>query len=460
MKRLLESEEVSYTINQWIDLIYGYKQYGEEAVKAINVYPLYTYDSSTGEREEDSKQMHEEVKISQAYNFGQTPSLMFKEAHKQRKLKHKALKYNLIVDSGATIRPYRPVDNQRSVVIFYSKFIDHKKILTLTREKTIKSFNLKSKTQSTNPNSPFTIESSFEKDLPQSYVNYLDSFNLKDNTFQILDEVELLIGKGTHVVRGGLWNGAILVCNVENGKIEVIEAHSSTVTCITIDEKDKLAVSGSKKGDIAFWEIGLDKQQWTKRFHFFHHEDFVTSITIKDSLVLTSSLDCSINLYNLKGKLIRTFYHPKGNPVFTAIYSNSPLPCIVFFSYRDKVLYSYSVNGKFLSSCSEKDNDPLKCPMETTGNNKGANLKYDLIRSPKIVADSNFNDHIIYGTDKGTILIRSLPYLDQPRYSLVATGHSILTLLASADRRFLLVGTTVGGLRVLTDPRFISTNDD
>ena len=126
MKRQLESEEVSYTINQWIDLIYGYKQYGEEAVKAINVYPLYTYDSSTGEREDDSKQMHEEVKISQAYNFGQTPSLMFKEAHRLRKSKQKALKYNLIVDLGATIRPYRPVDNQRSVVIFYSKFIDHK----------------------------------------------------------------------------------------------------------------------------------------------------------------------------------------------------------------------------------------------------------------------------------------------------------------------------------------------
>lgn len=78
-----------------------------------------------------------------------------------------------------------------------------------------------------------------------------------------------------------------------------------------------------------------------------------------------------------------------------------------------------------------------------------------MIRSPKIVSDSKFNDHIIYGTDKGTIMIRSLPYLDNPRYSLVASGHSVLTLLASADRRFLLVGTTVGGLRILTDPRLI-----
>mmetsp|Transcript_1365 Transcript_1365/g.1307 ORF Transcript_1365/g.1307 Transcript_1365/m.1307 type:complete len:103 (-) Transcript_1365:23-331(-) len=76
-----------------------------------------------------------------------------------------------------------------------------------------------------------------------------------------------------------------------------------------------------------------------------------------------------------------------------------------------------------------------------------------MVRTPKIVADSYFNDHLIYGTDRGTILIRSLPYLDNPKHLLVASGHSTLTLLVSPDRRFLLAGTSVGGLRVLTDPR-------
>jgi hypothetical protein len=76
-----------------------------------------------------------------------------------------------------------------------------------------------------------------------------------------------------------------------------------------------------------------------------------------------------------------------------------------------------------------------------------------MIRSPKVVADSYFNEHLVYGTDKGTVIIRALPYLDKPRHLLVATGYSALTLLVSQDRRFLLVGTTIGGLRVLTDPR-------
>lgn len=158
-------------------------------------------------------------------------------------------------------------------------------------------------------------------------------------------------------------------------------------------------------------------------------------------------------MYNQEGKLLRTFYHPKGYPILTAVYSNAPLPCVVFFSYRDKVLFSYSVNGTFLSSCSEKESDPKRGISDK-------NYQYTMIRSPKVVADSFFNDHLVYGTDKGTVLIRSLPYLDKPRHLLVATGYSTLTLLISPDRRFLLAGTSVGGLRILTDPRVISSSNE
>ena len=456
LKKFLEGDYVSSTINQWIDYMYGYKQKGKEAVKSINVYPHYTYEQTAKDEkdEEDSvKGIGTEVSLYQGYNFGQTPSLLFKEAHKKRLQKGKALKFNLIVDLEASVRPYRPVDNQRSVIIFYSKFIDNKKILTLTREKTIKSFNLKSKTNQNNPNSPFTIEASYEKELPQSYCTYLDNYNLKDNTFQILDEVELLLGKGTHIVRGGLWNGTVVIWNVETGKIEIIQAHTSTVTCIAVDEKEKFVISGSKNGDVIFWEINQDKQDWKKKYHFYHHEDFITSINIKDSLALTSSLDASVNLYNMNGKLLRTFYHPNGNPILTAVYSNAPLPWVVLFSFRDKIFYSYSINGELISSWSEKEGDPLRWVTDQ-------NLQYDLIRSPKVISDSNFNDHLIYGTDKGTILIRSLPYLDNPRYLIVSSGFSILTLLVSNDRRFLLVGATIGGLRVLTDPKFLSNSSE
>lgn len=42
--KLQESEHVSSHLHEWIDLIFGYKQRGEEAVKALNVFYYCTYE--------------------------------------------------------------------------------------------------------------------------------------------------------------------------------------------------------------------------------------------------------------------------------------------------------------------------------------------------------------------------------------------------------------------------------
>lgn len=47
MRAALESEYVSRNLNQWIDLIFGYKQRGEEAVNANNVFYPITYEVIT-----------------------------------------------------------------------------------------------------------------------------------------------------------------------------------------------------------------------------------------------------------------------------------------------------------------------------------------------------------------------------------------------------------------------------
>eukprot|EP00811_Abedinium_folium_P013342 NODE_223_length_3358_cov_5.037450.p1 GENE.NODE_223_length_3358_cov_5.037450~~NODE_223_length_3358_cov_5.037450.p1 ORF type:complete len:1013 (+),score=329.58 NODE_223_length_3358_cov_5.037450:334-3039(+) len=74
----LESAPVSDALNGWVDLIYGFKQRGQNAVDALNVYYHVTYDSFDWADvvDPDRQAMEQQVK-----HFGQTSRQLFKEPH-------------------------------------------------------------------------------------------------------------------------------------------------------------------------------------------------------------------------------------------------------------------------------------------------------------------------------------------------------------------------------------------
>ena len=118
--------------------------------------------------------------------------------------------------------------------------------------------------------------------------------------------------------------------------------------------------------------------------------------------------------------------------------TSSPLPAVVYYSNEDRTLYSYSINGRLLENIND---DSIH------------------ITSPIVVKDLNFSEILIYGNEKGEIYLRELPFLNIRKKFSVSHGSSVLSIMLSNDRKFLLCGCGDGEIAVLCDPNVSLSRD-
>lgn len=82
LRQALESDHVSARLHLWIDLIFGYKQRGEDAAQAHNLFHPLTYEGAV---ELDELNSRDRVAVeTQIDEFGQTPTQLFVLPHPPR----------------------------------------------------------------------------------------------------------------------------------------------------------------------------------------------------------------------------------------------------------------------------------------------------------------------------------------------------------------------------------------
>eukprot|EP00037_Helgoeca_nana_P008461 m.75409 g.75409 ORF g.75409 m.75409 type:complete len:965 (+) comp18956_c0_seq1:4339-7233(+) len=83
-RQALECDHVSNNIHHWIDLIFGYKQRGPEAVTADNVFYYITYEGAV-DLDAIADPSERESLQAQIMEFGQTPKQLFSIPHPSRR---------------------------------------------------------------------------------------------------------------------------------------------------------------------------------------------------------------------------------------------------------------------------------------------------------------------------------------------------------------------------------------
>ncbi|CAH8536314.1 unnamed protein product [Schistosoma rodhaini] len=188
----LESDYVSAHLHLWIDLIFGCKQRGPDAVNALNVFNFVTYEGAV-DLDKITNSYEREAFESMIQNFGQTPSQLLKEPHPKRLTYSEWLsllyhQYRLPVISLLTLANYK---NDKSIK-------KQKSITQFTFQQDLMNPLPNSTSSSTPSSTPRSTPSStksttfFQRLLSDNHNANDEYFNSIFNTHTLINKIQLI----------------------------------------------------------------------------------------------------------------------------------------------------------------------------------------------------------------------------------------------------------------------------